>query len=270
MTTASSRVRRGYVDAPTGQVHYRLAGPDDGIELVLLHQSPSSSLMYERAYPRFAERGVRVVGIDTPGFGQSDVPDPRPSIETYASVIPAVLDGLGFTKPAVLGHHTGGCTATEFAVTHPERVSKLILNGPALYTPEERQARLDAAHRHGLPLQPDGSHLLERWNRRLKATPGWTDLYAMNRNVLQTLIAGDTEWYGHLAAFEYQMMERFPLVTVPTLILANTGDDLYHQAQRARQVKPDAAYVELQGGTHDIVDEQPDAWCDAVVAYLRS
>jgi hypothetical protein len=25
----------------------------------------------------------------------------------------------------------------------------------------------------------------------------------------------------------------------------------------------------LQGGTHDIVDPQPDAWSDAVVGFLR-
>ena len=27
--------------------------------------------------------------------------------------------------------------------------------------------------------------------------------------------------------------------------------------------------VELEGGTHDIVDEKPDAWVDAVVAFIK-
>jgi pimeloyl-ACP methyl ester carboxylesterase len=56
---------------------------------------------------------------------------------------------------------------------------------------------------------------------------------------------------------------------VPTLILTNTGDDIYHLAQRARTARPDMAYVELVGGTHDIVDEQPQAWAAAVATFLK-
>ncbi|MCS7001783.1 MAG: alpha/beta hydrolase [Dehalococcoidia bacterium] len=261
------RIRKGYVDAPTGQVHFRVMG--EGLPLLLLHQSPNSSMMFEKAYPLLAAAGVRAIGMDTPGFGMSDVPDPRPSIDTYARVIPYLLDALGVARTAVLGHHTGSATAVAFALAHPDRVTKLILNGPPLYTEDERRARLERAHRGPIPLQPDGSHLIDRWNRRLRATPGWTDLRAMHRGVVQTLLAGDTEWYGHLAAFEYELLPRFLALAVPTMILTNTGDDLYAYAQRARDLRPDFRYVELVGGTHDIVDEQPEAWTQAVVAFVK-
>ena len=52
------------------------------------------------------------------------------------------------------------------------------------------------------------------------------------------------------------------------LILTNTGDDIYYAAQRARTLRPDFAYIELEGGTHDIVEEQPDEWTRAVVEFL--
>ena len=65
-------------------------------------------------------------------------------------------------------------------------------------------------------------------------------------------------------------MADFRRLTSRTLILTNTGDDLYHMAVRARTLRPDMAYYELVGGTHDIVDEQPQAWADAVAAFIRA
>ena len=38
-----SRIRRGYFDGPTGQVHYRLIGARGGRPLLLLHQIVWSS-----------------------------------------------------------------------------------------------------------------------------------------------------------------------------------------------------------------------------------
>ncbi|GIW10647.1 MAG: alpha/beta hydrolase [Dehalococcoidia bacterium] len=257
---------KGYVAAPTGQVHFRMLG--DGEPLLLLHQSPSSSLMFSRALPILAELGLQAIAIDTPGYGNSDVPAERPSVATYASVVPAVLAAFGLKQAAILGHHTGAAIACEVAVSRPELVRRLVLNGPPLYTEEERQARLARARRGPIPLRPDGSHLLERWQQRLAATPGWTDLAAMHRNVVQGLLAGEYDWYGHLAVFEYEMLPRFLALRVPTLILTNTGDDLYRFAQRAHALRPDFAYVELPGGTHDIVDEQPRAWAEAVARFV--
>jgi hypothetical protein len=95
------KTRRGYVYGPCGQVHYRTYRPDAAGSLdsangapvlVLSHQSPSSSLMYEAAYPLLAAAGIVCIGVDTPGFGYCDVPDPRPSVLDYASVFAPVLD----------------------------------------------------------------------------------------------------------------------------------------------------------------------------------
>lgn len=263
--------RRGYVSHRLGQVHYRTYWPDSGensVVLVLSHQSPSSSLMFEAAYPHLTAANVMCVAVDTPGFGMSDVPDPRPSVEDYASVFPAVLDHFQLKQAHFLGHHTGAANVTAFAARHPERVKSLVLNGPPLFSDEERAERLKLPL-GPTPLKEDGSHLIERWNGRLKATPGYTNLYAMHRNLLGSLLAGDTSWYGHKAAYEYDMMGDFKRIKSRTLILTNSTDDIYHLAQRARQLRPDMAYTELKGGTHDIVDEQPEAWAAAVAAFLK-
>jgi len=55
-----------------------------------------------------------------------------------------------------------------------------------------------------------------------------------------------------------------------TLILTNTGDQIYEHAKVTRTMRPDFAYIELIGGGIDIVDQMPEQWADAVVAFLVS
>jgi pimeloyl-ACP methyl ester carboxylesterase len=53
-------------------------------------------------------------------------------------------------------------------------------------------------------------------------------------------------------------------------LLTNTGEDLYEATQRTRALRPDFfAFTALPGGTHDIVDEQPQQWVAAVSEFLR-
>jgi hypothetical protein len=54
-------------------------------------------------------------------------------------------------------------------------------------------------------------------------------------------------------------------------MFTNTGEDLYESTRRAWQLRPDFfAYAELQGGTHDIVDEQPQAWVETIDRFLNA
>jgi pimeloyl-ACP methyl ester carboxylesterase len=225
--------------------------------------------MFTAVYDLLADRGVRAIGMDTPGFGLSDVPDPQPSIETYASVIPYLMDGLGIDRCTVLGHHTGASIAIEFALHYHDRLRGLILNGPPIYDEVKKAASLARAERHGPVPEADGSHLLRSWNRRLNATPGWTDVKAMHRSVVDTLYNGDTAWYGHIAAYEHDTLGKFKHIEGPALILTNTGDDVYEWSRHAHELRPEFEFAELEGGTHDIVDEQPDAWSNIVAEYVQ-
>jgi pimeloyl-ACP methyl ester carboxylesterase len=266
-----SPARKGYADGPDGQVHYRDAGT--GFPLLLLHQTPCHLGMFDAAWPLLVGAGIRAVGVDTPGYGQSDPPRGTPTIPGYARAVAAVLDHLGLESADVLGHHTGASIAAELAVAEPRRIRRVILNGPPLFTPEERAAYLQAiavAPRPGP--RADGSHLLAVWERRKHFTPGWTSVSAMHRGVVMMLsagIRGDGEGPGYSAAFAHDIGAPLRAITQPGLILTNTGDDLHAAACRARDLRPDFAFVALAGGTHDIVDEQPEAWARAVTDFVR-
>src|SRR5512147_2264507 len=98
----TSPVRRGYVDVPFGQVHYRVAGY--GPPVVLLHDSPRSSAMHEELISALADE-FTAIAIDTPGYGRSSpLPaEPRPEIPDYAAALGAALDALGIGRCVVYG-----------------------------------------------------------------------------------------------------------------------------------------------------------------------
>jgi pimeloyl-ACP methyl ester carboxylesterase len=262
------RRRYGYAPGPFGQVHYQIWG--SGIPLLLCHQSPSSSEQFSAIYPLLAQRGIQAIGVDTPGFGMSTVPDHPPSIEEYADSVTGVLDHLGLAQAHILGQHTGSMVAMEATLRAPTRFRSLILNTPTPFTAVERAewaSALTPRQRAWHPLA-DGSHLLALWQRRCAASGPWTQLQAMHREVVQMLRAGETLWYGHAASFAYDQLARLEAIALPTLILTNTGDLTYELARRAAQRRPDFDYVELPGGTHDIVDEQPQAFTAAAAAFI--
>lgn len=260
--------RRAYVDVSLGQVHLRTAG--DGPPVLLLHQSPSSSVQFERATPLLVAAGFSTIAMDTPGFGMSDPPrGGPPRIEDYAAVVVEVLDALGLDRVALVGHHTGATIGWELAGAHPERVSELIVSGAGLYTAEERAGFQARALEEQLDLRSDGSHLLQMWERGRRHVATADDLYVKQRAFVQLVMAGEHAWYGHHAAFQFDPEHRVRTVTCPIMILTNTGDIIHRQALRTAAMRPDAQLVVLEGGTHDIIDQQPVAWVGAIVDFLR-
>jgi 4,5:9,10-diseco-3-hydroxy-5,9,17-trioxoandrosta-1(10),2-diene-4-oate hydrolase len=118
-------------------LHYHEAGEvtdvGGGLPLVMLHGGgPGASAWsnFGSALPRFAEQ-FRTLLVDQPGFGGSD----RPAVEgNYyrhaADHVVALLDELGIDRVHLLGNSLGGGTAMRLALSHPDRVGRLVLMGP--------------------------------------------------------------------------------------------------------------------------------------------
>lgn len=70
----------------------------------------------------------RVIAVDLPGFGVSELPERQISIPGYARFLDGLCDLLGVSEPAVVvGNSMGGFVAAELAIAVPERVSRLVL-----------------------------------------------------------------------------------------------------------------------------------------------
>ncbi|MBL8645474.1 MAG: alpha/beta hydrolase [Rhodospirillaceae bacterium] len=268
------KMTRGYANGPYGQIHYQ-DGANKGLPLVLIHQAPMSSRQFESVFKPFMDRGIRPIAVDCPGFGMSDVTTFVPKVEDWAKVVPPVLDHLSLKSADVLGHHTGALVATEVEQQFRARVRKLVLAGPFPMTETERQNFLNGVQRTEIDLvhKPDGSHLTAAFMTRYRmyANAGTApDAKLITRYTAERFGGLGPFWYGHHAAFLYDHNATIPRIKRPTLVITNTGDQIYENAKATIKMRPDFAYAELQGGGVDIIDQQPEAWAEAVAAFLKA
>ena len=77
----------------------------------------------------------RVVSIDLPGHGESEVPEDesRLRIPSFADDVAALCDELGLSGAALVGHSLGAAVAVELAVRRPELAAAVVaLDGVVL------------------------------------------------------------------------------------------------------------------------------------------
>ena len=103
----------------------------DGFPLILLHGNGEDLNYFEHQMKPLAEH-FRVIALDTRGHGKSPRGEAPFSIRQFADDLLAFMDGHSIQKAHLLGFSDGGNIAMVFALAHPDRVGKLILNGANL------------------------------------------------------------------------------------------------------------------------------------------
>lgn len=260
-------IHRAFADLPEGQVHYAECGPPDAPEVLLLHQTPRSWAEYAAVLPLLGRRW-RAIAMDTVGFGDSYRPEWPASIERWAAVAVQLLDALAIPRAHVVGHHTGGVIAVELAAAHPARVDKLVLSSTPFVDAALRRERARRPPIDEVEPQSDGSHLAELWQRRQRFYPaGRPDLLlAFVRDALRVI---DCLEDGHRAVGAYRMEERIGLVHQPVLVLRAAADPFAapHAVQLLTHL-PQARLVEIAEGMVPLPDQLPEAFAQAVDAFL--
>jgi pimeloyl-ACP methyl ester carboxylesterase len=123
LSVENQLVRMAYMDvAPTA--------PANGQSVVLLHGKSFSGDYWGRTIAVLAGSGYRVVVPDQLGFGKSAKPNIRYSFDLLARNTKALLDKLGVTRAAIVGHSFGGMLAVYFARDFPETTAILVLENP--------------------------------------------------------------------------------------------------------------------------------------------
>ncbi len=116
-------------------VFYREAGDPNAPKVLLLHGFPASSHQYRNLIPALADK-FHVIAPDYPGFGNSDIPDPKTYAYTFdstAAVIDAFLQKVGFTKFGMYVQDYGGPVGFRILDTHPEWLEWLIIQNTNAY-----------------------------------------------------------------------------------------------------------------------------------------
>jgi len=263
---------RAYVDGPYGQIHVRVAGPEGGVPMILVHKMVWSSVEFEKALPVLAARGIRAIAVDLPGYGLSDAPDAEPSAAQYADALVPVLDHFGIDRAVMVGANTGATLVTAFALEHPGRTRAIALDGPPIFTGETLQHLLDEPEFDRTP-RPHGAALLARWKEIEAMAKGRLSDEAIQTGLLQFFQAGPNYLWGHQAIFKYDLAAALDRVEVPAMVITYPGDQLRNTALQVARDHPDFTLVQIdsRGMTADF--EDPALWANAVADYalaLRS
>ena len=258
-------IRKGYLDLPDGQIHYRHLPGGDELPTVFLHQTASSGRMWERVMTEMAGFAPSYA-LDTPGFGGSFDPAIVPDIGDYARWIGDAIEALGFERVHLVGHHTGSAIAIELAVARPALAATLALIGPSPLTADERSglaAKLGAAFR---PTR-SGAYLLKNWEY-LRVGGADADIMVLHAELIDMLRAWSTRPHAYAAVWNQDALALLPRIACPVLMMAAPDDMLFPYLERALTACPNATAAALSAGANFEPDLAPAEVAAALRAHL--
>ena len=213
-----------------------------GEALILLHGNGESSDYFQGQMDEFA-RYYRVLAIDTRGHGKTPRGEAPFTIRQFADDLLGFMDAHQIGKAHLLGFSDGGNIAMVFAMKHPGRVNRLILNG----------ANLDAKgvkRSVQIPIEM-GYRIASMFAR-------------MSKSAKQ-----NAEMLGLMVNDPNVKPEELSKIQAKTLVIAGTMDLVKDEHTRliASSI-PDAQLVILEGD-HFVANKCPDAFNRAVLTFLR-
>ena len=210
-----------------------------GSTLLLLHGNGEDGTYFVHQIEEFS-RDFTVCAIDTRGHGKSPRGTAPFTLSQFADDLLAFMDRQGLAKADILGFSDGGNIALLFALRHPERVRRLILNG----------ANLDPKGVKPLVQLPIvlGFHFAS-----LFKSPK-----ARAHAELLGLMVGEP----HIDPAELKKL------TMPVLVIAGTKDMIRERHTRLIADSLPNARLEMIPGDHFIANKEPAAFNRAVRAFL--
>lgn len=252
-----------------------------GRPMMWIHGFAGGKEDYAGHFRGFAVDGFHVVAPDLRGHGASSAPDKESDYDfaILANDLLDLADALEWESFVLLGHSMGGMVAQELALIAPQRLKALVLvdtcggalevdRGPALAAVElvrqagtERLAVLMQSISGG-PLESEATRALSEHE------PGWIERGDANlRN------SSDAMYAAMLSAMLDRADRRAELssLQVPTLVMVGDQDVVFIKScEELGAAIPNAQLVMVPESGHTPMQEAPQAWAEALTAFLNS
>lgn len=249
-----------------------------GPPLLFVHGLSGSWTNWLENIPHFAQRH-RVIAVDLPGFGHSEMPAERISISGYGRCLDALCDELGIDAATVVGNSMGGFIAAELAISFPQRVERLVLVSAAGVSIEDLEhrpllalARITeagvvwaAGHAHRAARRPGLRRLT------LVAVCRYPDRIPAPLAAEMIRGSGKPGFIGALEALtSYPIRHRLPEIACPTLVVWGTHDRLVpvRDAGEFERLIPNARKVIFADTGHAPMLERPARFNRALEEFL--
>jgi len=214
-----------------------------GPAFILLHGNGESSDYFKGQIDEFSGQ-FHVFAPDTRGHGRTPRGDMPFTIRQFADDLLGFMDEHRIGKAHLLGFSDGGNIAMVFAIRHPDRVSRLILNGANLNADGVRRSTQ-------IPIEI-GYRIASRF-------AGKSDSARRNAEMLGLMVNDPNVSPAELAG-----------IRAKTLVIAGTRDMIKEAHTRMiAECIPDAKLVFVKGN-HFIANRHPGEFNRAVLDFLRS
>jgi len=245
-----------------------------GPPLLLIHGLGYARWGWEPVLPGLAER-FDIVLFDNRGIGESDAPPGPYSVVEMAADAVQVLDEAGIERAHVVGTSLGGMIAQELALTHAERVDRLVLacttpGGPKAHPMPQVTVALMA---EAATLEP--AVALRRFIENalapasVAAHPELVDRIMAHRLATAQQPAA---WAAQASAgATFDAYDRLGALAAPTLV-QHGGEDVVVDPQNADllvELLPDARIERFSGTGHLFFWEEPERFVASVSAFLE-
>lgn len=236
-------------------------GPAGGRAVVFLHGAGGTQDVWRFQLRRLDSRW-NGLAVDLPGHGDSQG-NGYGTIEEYRDFLRDLLDALGITRAAIVGHSMGGGIAQSFSLAYPERLAALVLVG----TGARLRVHPDilAAIRRGDMEQ--AGRLISGWaysQTSLAATVAQgAEAFAKNRSAV---LEGDFR-----ACDAFDAMHEIAAIRTPTLVICGE-DDRMTPVKYARFLQhqiPGAEITTIPGAGHMVMLEKPAEFNRALSTFLE-
>jgi 2-hydroxy-6-oxonona-2,4-dienedioate hydrolase len=173
-----------------------------------------------------------VYAPDLPGYGKSETPDRTLELPELADSLAAWMDAVGLDRAVMLGNSFGCNIVVEFALRHPERIERAVLQGP-MVDPRQQSA-------------PDQ---IVRW-----MVNGTRDSPGMGPIILADYLAAGIR--RSLRTFQISrrdyIKDKLPRVRVPTLVVRGARDPIVPQdwVEEVVQLLPNGRLAVIPGIAH--------------------
>ncbi|MET0734654.1 MAG: alpha/beta hydrolase [Microbacterium sp.] len=254
----------------------------EGQPVVLIHGFPLNGESWGKQQAALLDAGFRVVAYDRRGFGASSKTGSGHDYDTFAADLHALMEDLDLSDAVLVGFSMGtGEVARYLARYGAARVAKAAFLGslePYLLKTDDNP---DGA---GPQEFFDGIAKSVREDRFAFGTGFFKDFYNLDDNLgsrisqealdasVQTANqAGTTALAAAPLTWPTDFRGDIPSITVPTLILHGTADNILPidaTARRFKELVPDATYVELEGAPHGMLWTHADEVNEALLAFL--
>lgn len=260
-------------------LHYLQWGNPGAIPVVMLHglrgfagtwQSLAQALGHD--YCCYA--------LDQRGRGESDWgPAMDYHTERYVEDLEALIDYLQLQAFILVGHSLGGTNSLEYVRRHPGKVFCLVIEdiGPGSSNAGEGAERIRREMRE-TPLQFDDWQAAEAFWRRSRPNLTEDALQARLQNSFRErngVIGWKHDQQGiaeaRLAIEPIDLWPAVRAVDCPTLLVKGGQSDFLPPQTVAAIVaaNPHFEAIEIDGASHYVHDDRPEAFNTAVVAFIR-